>query len=107
MLFVADEHRSRGIGSALLGYGIEQYGVNDLAVNEQNPLAKGFYEHLGFIVYSGRNSTNREMPTSALHEAVVKTVNTKHRRDLLRFTVKANLRRSFFMETHRRFAGVP
>ena len=51
MLFVADEYRSRGIGSALLGYGIEQYGVNDLAVNEQNPLAKGFYEHLGFIVY--------------------------------------------------------
>ena len=51
MLFVADEYRSRGIGSALLGYGIEQYGVNDLAVNEQNPLAKGFYEHLAFIVY--------------------------------------------------------
>lgn len=51
MLFIADEYRSRGIGSALLGYGIEQYGVNDLAVNEQNPLAKGFYEHLGFIVY--------------------------------------------------------
>ena len=42
MLFVADEYRSRGIGSALLGYGIEQYGVNDLAVNEQNPLAKAF-----------------------------------------------------------------
>ncbi|OBZ32416.1 GNAT family N-acetyltransferase [Megasphaera sp. DISK 18] len=51
MLFVADEYRSRGIGSALLGYGIEQYGVNDLAVNEENPLARGFYEHLGFIVY--------------------------------------------------------
>lgn len=51
MLFVADEHRSRGIGSSLLGYGIEQYGVNDLAVNEQNPLAKGFYEHMGFTVY--------------------------------------------------------
>ena len=51
MLFVADEHRSRGIGSALLGYGIEQFGVNDLAVNELNPLAMGFFEHLGFIVY--------------------------------------------------------
>ena len=25
--------------------------VNDLAVNEQNPNAKGFYEHLGFTVY--------------------------------------------------------
>ena len=32
-------------------YGIEKYSVNDLAVNEQNPLAKGFYEHMGFEVY--------------------------------------------------------
>ena len=30
---------------------IEKYSVNDLAVNEQNPLAKGFYEHMGFEVY--------------------------------------------------------
>ena len=30
---------------------IEKYNVNELAVNEQNPNAKGFYEHLGFKVY--------------------------------------------------------
>lgn len=30
---------------------IEKYNVNELAVNEQNPNAKAFYEHLGFKVY--------------------------------------------------------
>lgn len=51
MLFVSDEYRGWGTGKQLLQYGIENYGVNELAVNEQNPLAKGFYEHMGFEVY--------------------------------------------------------
>ncbi|WP_368791027.1 GNAT family N-acetyltransferase [Companilactobacillus farciminis] len=51
MLFVSNEERGKGLGKKLLNYGIEQYSVNDLAVNEQNPLAKGFYEHMGFEVY--------------------------------------------------------
>lgn len=51
MLFIAHEERGKGVGKALLQYGIEQYSVNDLAVNEQNPLAKGFYEHMGFTIY--------------------------------------------------------
>lgn len=29
-----------------------QYHVGQLAVNEQNPVAKGFYEHMGFEVVS-------------------------------------------------------
>ncbi|MBF8808462.1 MAG: GNAT family N-acetyltransferase [Enterococcus lacertideformus] len=51
MLFIANEERGKGLGKELLKYGIEKYLVNDLAVNEQNPLAKGFYEHMGFEVY--------------------------------------------------------
>lgn len=51
MLFIAPEERGKGLGRELLQYGIEKYSVNDLAVNEQNPLAKGFYEHMGFEVY--------------------------------------------------------
>lgn len=51
MLFVANENRGRGIGKQLLQYGIKNYAINKLAVNEQNPLAKGFYEHMGFTVY--------------------------------------------------------
>ena len=51
MLFVSNEYRGQGIGKKLLQYGIEYDSVNELAVNEQNPLAKGFYEHMGFEVY--------------------------------------------------------
>ena len=51
MLFVAPEARGRGLGGRLLRCGVERYGVQRLAVNEQNPQARGFYEHMGFAVY--------------------------------------------------------
>ena len=51
MLFIANENRGQSMGKQLLQYGIKKYLVNKLAVNEQNPLAKGFYEHMGFTVY--------------------------------------------------------
>lgn len=51
MLFVSGTERGKGIGKMLIQYGMEKYFVNELAVNEQNPLAKGFYEHMGFLVY--------------------------------------------------------
>lgn len=50
MLFIADNERGKGVGKRLLQYGIDNYSVTELAVNEQNPLAKGFYEHMGFKV---------------------------------------------------------
>lgn len=51
MLFIKNNERGKGLGKKLLHYGIENYKVNELAVNEQNPLALGFYEHIGFKVY--------------------------------------------------------
>lgn len=51
MLFIEDKSRGFGIGKMLLNYGMENYSVNNLTVNEQNPLAQGFYEHMGFRVY--------------------------------------------------------
>ena len=50
MLFIAPKERGKGLGRKLLEYGIEKYGVRELVVNEQNPQAKGFYEHMGFKV---------------------------------------------------------
>lgn len=51
MLFLANESRGQGTGKKLLQYGMERYSVKEVAVNEQNPSAKGFYEHMGFEVY--------------------------------------------------------
>ena len=48
MLFIAPEERGKGLGKRLLRYGIDHLGVKKLAVNEQDPQAKGFYEHMGF-----------------------------------------------------------
>lgn len=51
MLFIAPEERGKGLGKQLLQYGIENYCIHEVCVNEQNPQAKGFYEHQGFRVY--------------------------------------------------------
>lgn len=51
MLFITPEERGNGLGKRLIRYGIDNYSIKELAVNEQNPLAKGFYEHMGFQVY--------------------------------------------------------
>ncbi len=51
MLFVAPSARGRGFGKRLLQYGVERCGVRRLTVNEQNPQAIGFYQHMGFAVY--------------------------------------------------------
>ena len=53
MLFIKNSERGKGLGKQLLNYGIENYNVNEVVVNEQNPNAKAFYEHLGFRVYKG------------------------------------------------------
>ena len=51
MLFLDPAVRGQGLGARLLRLGLEQYGVNELTVNEQNPAATGFYQHMGFAVY--------------------------------------------------------
>lgn len=50
MLFIAPKERGKGLGRKLLEHGIEKYSVKELVVNEQNPQARGFYEHMGFRV---------------------------------------------------------
>ena len=51
MLFLSPEVRGQGLGRELLRYGIAHYGVEEVTVNEQNPQAVGFYEHMGFAAY--------------------------------------------------------
>ncbi|ERK47335.1 hypothetical protein [Faecalitalea cylindroides] len=45
----------------------KNFGINDLAVNEQNPLAKEFYEHMGFIVYKRTETDEQGNPYPLLY----------------------------------------
>lgn len=51
MLFVSPEYFGRGIGKELVSVAINKYSVEYVDVNEQNPQAKGFYEHIGFTTF--------------------------------------------------------
>ena len=51
MLFLLSAERGAGLGRRLLEYGIRRYGIREVTVNEQNPQAVGFYEHMGFQTY--------------------------------------------------------
>ena len=67
MLFISSTERGKGYGKKLLQYGIDNYNVSDLAVNEQNPLAQGFYEHMGFKVYKRTDHDEQGNPYPLLH----------------------------------------
>jgi putative acetyltransferase len=67
MLFIAPEERGKGLGRKLLQYGMENYSVSELAVNERNPLAKGFYEHMGFHVYRRTDHDEQGNPYPLLY----------------------------------------
>lgn len=67
MLFVSSEEIGKGFGKRLLRYGIDNYAVKELAVNEQNPRAKDFYEHMGFQVYKRTDIDEQGNPYPLLY----------------------------------------
>ena len=72
MLFVAPEVRGTGIGKQLLLHGIESYGVREVTVNEQNPQAIGFYEHMGFATYKRTDFDKEGNPYPLLYMKLVR-----------------------------------
>jgi len=84
MLFISPEEREKGLGKKLLQYGIENYSINELAVNEQNPQAKGFYEHMGFQVYQRTDTDEQGNPYPLLYMNLPKNYNNKTQLDKFR-----------------------
>ncbi|NLL32343.1 MAG: GNAT family N-acetyltransferase [Enterococcus cecorum] len=67
MLFIQVNARGQGIGKQLLRYAIKNFDVNELTVNEQNPQAIGFYEHLGFVTYKRTDLDEEGQPYPLLY----------------------------------------
>ena len=67
MLFLSPAERGKGLGKRLLRAGIENYGVLEVTVNEQNPQAVGFYEHLGFKTYKRTDHDEEGNPYPLLY----------------------------------------
>lgn len=67
MLFVLNELRGKGIGKELLNFAVKELSVNKVDVNEQNPLAVGFYQYMGFKVISRSPLDDMGKPFPILH----------------------------------------
>lgn len=67
MLFISPDQRGKGIGKELVLYGIETLTISLVTVNEQNPQAFGFYEHLGFKTYKRTECDEQGRPYPLLY----------------------------------------
>lgn len=67
MLFVDAAERGKGLGNALVNYAVENLCVKAVDVNEQNPQAVGFYQHMGFAVSSRSEFDDQGNPFPILH----------------------------------------
>ena len=66
MLFVAAELRGKGIGSALMREALTRNACR-VDVNEQNPLALGFYQKFGFEITARDDMDGLGLPYPILH----------------------------------------
>ncbi|MGF1684162.1 GNAT family N-acetyltransferase [Photobacterium minamisatsumaniensis] len=67
MLFVLNEVRGQGVGKVLLQYALAELDAKAVDVNEQNPQAVGFYQHMGFTVASRSPLDDMGKPFPILH----------------------------------------
>lgn len=67
MLFISPEFQGKGIGKEFIRHGIETYSINEVTVNEQNPQAIGFYEHMGFMIYKRTDLDEQSRPYPLLY----------------------------------------
>lgn len=71
MLFLSPAERGKGIGKQLIQYGIKNYGIKEVTVNEQNPQAVGFYKHMGFKIDKRTDCDEQGNPYPLLYMKLV------------------------------------
>ena len=67
MLFVDPACHGQGVGKRLMRHAIDTLGATQVDVNEQNPQAVGFYQHLGFVVTDRSRLDGDGRPFPILH----------------------------------------
>lgn len=70
MLFIDPDYRGKGVGSSMVSHAINYQGATKVDVNEQNPQAVGFYEHVGFSVVGRSPLDGQGKPYPLLHMAL-------------------------------------
>jgi putative acetyltransferase len=61
-LFIDSAYHRQGIGRALVDHALQLQPAITTEVNEQNPRAVGFYEHLGFVRTGRREADDEGRP---------------------------------------------
>ena len=67
MLFLSPDKRGHGTGKQFINFGITNYGINEVTVNEQNPQAVVFYKHIGFETYKRTDFDEQGNPYPLLY----------------------------------------
>ena len=67
MLFVLDQVRGQGVGKLLLRYAMDNLKADSVDVNEQNNLAVGFYQYMGFKIFARSPLDDMGKPFPILH----------------------------------------
>jgi ribosomal protein S18 acetylase RimI-like enzyme len=67
MLFIDNDYRGKGYGKKLIEAALENYVIHWVDVNEQNPEAFGFYQHMGFDIMQRSDMDEQGRPFPILH----------------------------------------
>lgn len=74
MLFVSPCAMGQGIGKKLVAQAVQALDVHYVDVNEQNPQALGFYEHMGFQVFDRSPRDEQGNPFPILHMKLLREI---------------------------------
>ena len=67
MLFILPEFIGQGLGKKLLSFALDSLHIPLVDVNEENPAALGFYQHMGYKIISRNEVDGNGRPHPILH----------------------------------------